>query len=94
MCHAARLTHETGSEASGRSGRPKNVQFSFMGLGAEADAGDERRGNAPPRILDETELAAHYAQERRRDIITWLAAGIGVLAIVGLLAWQIMRSTR
>ena len=93
VCHAARLTHEKEPEPPGRSGRPKTVQFSFFGLGGEME-GSEGRGGTPPRILDEQELAAHYARERRRDISMWIAGGIAALAVVGLLAWQIMRSTR
>jgi len=94
VCHAARLTHETDPEPPGRSGRLKTVQFSFFGLGGEAAGSEEGRGGAPPHILDERELAEHYAREHRKSIAGWVAGGIGVLAIVGLLAWQIMRSTR
>jgi hypothetical protein len=94
VCHAARLTHEAEPERPGRPARARNVQFSFFGLGAEVDAGEESQGGAPPRILNEQELAAHYAREKRRDIAMWIAGGIAALAVVGLLAWQIMRSTR
>ena len=95
-CDAARLTHESEApEAAGRSGRPRTVQFGFFGMGLERGRGDDDdRGRNPPRILSESELGAYYARERRRDILNWIGGGLALLAVLGLLAWQIMRSAR
>lgn len=95
MCQAARLTHEAESESSGRAGRPRTVQFSFFGLGSESQAaGELSRPGERTRVLDDRELAAHYARERRRDILTWTGGILAALGLIGLLAWQVLRATR
>lgn len=104
-CNAARLTHEDDDGAGGSSRRSKTVEVSFFGLrGTTPRGGEEQRpatgaeggraGETPPRLLTEEELAAHYAASRRRDLLTWTAWILVVLAVVALFAWQIGRSPR
>ncbi|MDZ4804966.1 MAG: hypothetical protein SGI90_08920 [Candidatus Eisenbacteria bacterium] len=60
-------------------------------VGHDGDAG----GSADvPRILTENELAAHYARERRKEILAWIGGGVAVLVLMGVLAWQILRPER
>jgi len=63
-------------------------------MSGDVDSGDSGRTTEPPRALTDQELASHYARERRRDILVWIGGGVGVLALLGLLAWQILRSGR
>lgn len=94
-CRAARLTHESEPSSRGRLARPKNVQFSFFGMSGDVAPGEGGGGmEKTPRSLTERELDQHYAREKRRDILIWITAGLGVVALLGLLAWQVLRSGR
>ncbi len=91
-CEAPKLTHEEKTrEPRKRESNTRNVHVGFMGVGGERPTGRRSIATGPSRPLTETEIAAYYAGQKRRNIVMWLLYVAAGLAVVALLVWQVLR---